>query len=155
MNVATIWLLIGLGILIIAGLAIYAWRLWREVKRREAFKREEGERANEQCLSSLGVIARAMLDDQVDLTEGSLRCKVLLEIIDPALLERDAFRAFGEVHARTTHLHTHSARQALSPAERRDEDRQRLAVESELEDALRDAARAVLDFRSRWSPGLQ
>ena len=78
------WIVAGLAVVILAGLGAYALTLWKEVRRREAFKREEVERANQQCLSSLDAIARSMISRQVDLVEGSMRCKVLLEIIDPA-----------------------------------------------------------------------
>lgn len=146
--------LAALALLIIAGLSGYAWSLWREVKRREAFRAEEVRRAHEQCLEGLDAVARAMLSEQVDITEGALRCKVMLDIIDPRLVERDAFRVFAEVHARTSHLHTHSARQALSPRERFQEDKQRLAVEDELKPSALVAARAVLEFKARWPESL-
>lgn len=154
MSEMTAWLLLGAAVIVVVGLAGYAMTLWREVKRREAFRRDEIRRANDNCLESLGLIAHAMLNDQVDPTEGSLRCKVLLEIIDPRLLDRGDFCVFGEVHQRTVHLHTHAARQALTPRERLKEDRQRLAVEDELRERVMDAARAVLDFKQRWPASL-
>lgn len=155
MNEITAWLLLGVASIVVAGLVIYALKLWREVKRREAFRRDEIRRANANCLESLEMIAGAMLAEQVDLVEGSLRCKVLLEIIDPALMERAAFQVFVEVHQRTAHLHTHSARGSLTPRERLREDRQRLAVEEALRDRVREAARAVLDFKQCWPASLQ
>lgn len=155
MSEITAWLLLGAAAIVVVGLGSYALTLWREVKRREAFRRDEIRRANDNCLESLGMIASAMLVEQVDLIEGSLRCKVLLEIIDPGLLDRPEFRVFGEVHQRTGHLHTHSARQALTPRERLQEDRQRLAVEDELQGSVREAAGAVLDFKQRWPASLQ
>ncbi|WP_431023290.1 DUF2489 domain-containing protein [Halomonas sp. H5] len=146
--------LLALALLILAGLSGYAWSLWREVKRREAFRADELRRAHEQCLEGLDAVARAMLSEQVDITEGALRCKVMLEIIDPRLIEREDFRVFGEVHARTAHLHTHSARQALSPRERFKEDKERLAVEDELKVSALAAAKAILVFKQRWPQSL-
>ena len=152
MTTTTVLILSGVAMAIIAGLAAYAFTLWREVRRRRAFRVEEEQRAHENCLENLELVASALLQEQVDVTEGSWRCKVLLEILDPRLLERDAFRPFGEVHARTRHLHTHDARMALSPKERFKEDRERLAVEDELRGAVLEAARAALEFRRGW-PG--
>ncbi|QTF91190.1 DUF2489 domain-containing protein [Halomonas sp. BM-2019] len=152
MNTTTALVLVGLGLAIIAGLAAYAFTLWREVRRRRAYREEEEQRAHDNCLENLELVASALIQEQVDVTEGAWRCKVLLEILDPRLLEREAFRPFGEVHARTRHLHTHQARQALSPRERFKEDRERLAVEEEFRDAVLDAARAALEFRRGW-PG--
>ena len=145
------WGLAGLAVVLLAGLGAYAFTLWKEVRRREAFKRDEAERANQQCLFSLDAIARSMMSRQVDLVEGSMRCKVLLEIIDPALLERTDFRVFADVHERTSHLHTHSARKDLTLKARLDEDRQRMEVESEYEQPLIEAARGILVFKEQWS----
>lgn len=154
MNQSMGWVLLGVAVIAILGLAGYAWRLWHEVRRRERFRAEEVRRANDNCLESLDIIARAMKADQVDLTEGSLRCKVLLEIIDPRLLERESLQVFDEVHRRTAHLHTHTARQELSPRERMNEDRERLAVEAELRQRILAAAGAVDDFVRGWPASL-
>lgn len=146
--------LLCIALAVVAALMVYAWSLWREVRRRQAFRRDEVRRANDNCLESLDAIASAMVHEQVDLTEGALRCKVLLEIIDPALLERDSFNVFVVIHERTAHLHTHSARKALKPRERMLEDRQRVAIESDHREALLAAARAVLVFRKEWPQSL-
>lgn len=154
MSEITVLILLGAALVIIAGLGGYAWSLWREVRRREAFRRDEIRRANDNCLESLDAIAKAMLQEQVDLTEGALRCKVLLEIIDPALLERDQFKVFGIVQARTAHLHTHSARNSLSPRQRLKEDRERITIEDEHRQEVLDAAKAVLSFKKGWPESL-
>ncbi len=152
MTTTTALVLLALGAAIIAGLGAYAFTLWREVKRRRALKQDELQRARENCLENLEIVASSLLQEQVDVTEGSWRCKVLLEIIDPRLMERAAFRPFGEVYARTQHLHTHSARNALSPRDRMREDRERLEVEAELRQPVLKAAAEVLEFRRAW-PG--
>ncbi|MFC3285392.1 DUF2489 domain-containing protein [Litchfieldella rifensis] len=154
MSEMTAMILLGIALVFLAGLGAYACSLWQEVRRREAFKRDEIRRANEKCLASLDAIARAMLQEQVDLTEGALRCKVLLEIIEPALMERPCFHVFGMMHARTAHLHTHSARKALSRRARMKEDRERLAIEDEYRSDLFDAAKAVRELTSGWPEGL-
>ncbi|GAA0617660.1 DUF2489 domain-containing protein [Halomonas beimenensis] len=152
MTTTTALILLGLGLALVAGLGAYALTLWKEVRRREAFRRDELRRAHDNCLENLELVASALLQRQVDITEGAWRCKTLLDILDPGLVERAEFRAFGEVHRRTRHLHTHSARQALSPKERFREDRERLAVEDELGEAVLEAADAALTFRRDW-PG--
>ncbi|WP_136067623.1 DUF2489 domain-containing protein [Modicisalibacter radicis] len=154
MNQSMGWVLLGLATIAVLGLAAYAWRLWQEVRRRERFRAEEVRRANDNCLENLDIIARAMQAEQVDLTEGSLRCKVLLEIIDPRLLERESLQVFDEVHRRTAHLHTHTARQSLSPRERMSEDRERLALEAELRQRILAAAGAVDEFVRGWPASL-
>ncbi|MFY0990268.1 DUF2489 domain-containing protein [Halomonas sp. C05BenzN] len=154
MTTTTAMILLGVGLAIIAGLAAYAYTLRQEVQRRRAFREEEAQRARDNCLENLELVASALLQEQVDVTEGAWRCKVLLEILDPQLMERSPFRAFGEVHARTRHLHTHSAREALTPKQRMQEDRERLAVEDEMREAVLEAARVAAEFRRRWPQGL-
>ena len=154
MTTTTALMLLGVGLAIIAGLAAYAFTLRQELRRRRAFREEEERRARDNCLENLELVASALLQEQVDVTEGSWRCKVLLELLDPRLMERDAFRAFDEVHARTRHLHTHQARQSLSPKARFQEDRERLTVEEECRERVLAAARAVLAFKRRWPEGL-
>jgi hypothetical protein len=48
------------------------------------FRAEEEQRAHDNCLENLEMVASALLQEQVDVTEGAWRCKVLLEILDPA-----------------------------------------------------------------------
>ncbi|MCI0511218.1 uncharacterized protein DUF2489 [Chromohalobacter marismortui] len=153
MSVEMGWSLVALAVLVVAGLIGYAWRLWREVQRREAAREEELARAHRNCLESLEAIATAMLGDQVDLVEGALRCKVMLDIIDPALLDREGFKVFDEIHRRTAHLHTHSSRQDLSAKQRFAEDRERIALQEERYTALHEAARQVLTFKREWPHG--
>lgn len=154
MSVAMAWVMGVIALLIILGMAFYAYRLWKEVKRREEFKLNEVKRAHEQCLSSLGIIAKAMLEEQMDPVEGALRCKVLLEIIDPQLIQRESFQVFGEVHSRTVHLHTHSSRKALSPEARRSEDRERQTIAKTFGSALKKAAGEILTFKQEWPTSL-
>ncbi len=111
-------------------------------------------RAHENCLENLELVASALQQGQVDITEGAWRCKTLLDILDPSLVSRPEFLAFAEVHERTRHLHTHSARQALSPRERFQEDRERLKVEDEWRDAVMKAALHALRFRRDWPDSL-
>ncbi|MFO8046160.1 MAG: DUF2489 domain-containing protein [Halomonas sp.] len=154
MTTTTALFLIGIGLLIIAGLAAYAYTLRKEVLRRQAFREEEERRARENCLDNLEMVASSLLQEQVEVTEAAWRCKVLLEMLDPRLMERETFRPFGEVHERTRHLSTHQARQELTPKERFKEDRERLAVEEEMREAVLAAATAVLEFRRNWPASL-
>ncbi|TDO13922.1 MULTISPECIES: DUF2489 domain-containing protein [Halomonas] len=147
-------ILLALALAIIAGLGTYAFSLCKEVKRRKAFREEERQRAHHNCLENLEIVAAALAQDQVDITEGSWRCKVLLEILDEKLTERPAFQAFDEVHRRTRHLHTHTARQALDPRDRAREDRERLTVEEEFREPVLKAAAAVVEFRRGWPENL-
>ncbi|WP_111411765.1 DUF2489 domain-containing protein [Billgrantia lactosivorans] len=154
MTTTTALILLGVGLAIVAGLAAYAFTLRQEVKRRQAFRQEELRRAHANCLENLEIVASSLLQEQVDVTEGAWRCKLLLDILDPSLIERPGFQAFGEVYERTRHLHTHSARRELTPRDRMREDRERLEVEAEWRQPVLSAAEEVLRFRRGWPDSL-
>ncbi|HAZ98196.1 DUF2489 domain-containing protein [Halomonas sp. CnH100-B] len=147
-------LLLVVAVLIIIGLGGYAYKLRNEVKRREAFRLDEERRAQQNSLENLDYVVSALVQEQVDITEGSWRCKVLLEIIDPSLAERPEFQAFADVYHRTRHLKTHSARKQLTPRERMQEDKERLAVEDEMRPAVLAAAAAVIKWRAKGPSAL-
>ncbi len=154
MNVTGALLFLVLALAIIAGLAIYAMKLRKEVKRRDEFRIEEDQRAIQNSLDNLDFVTGALVQGQVDITEGAWRCKVLLEIVDPSLAERPEFQAFGQVYERTRHLKTHSARSKLTPRERMSEDKQRLEVEAEMRPAVLAAAEAVIKWRAQGPSAL-
>ncbi|AQU82526.1 MAG: DUF2489 domain-containing protein [Halomonas sp.] len=154
MNSTTALVLLVIGVVIIVGLCAYALNLRKEVRRREAFRVDEDRRAHQNSLENLDYVASALVQEQVDITEGSWRCKVLLEIIDPSLTERPEFQAFAEVHQRTKHLKTHSARQQLTPRERIQEDKERLVVEDEMRSAVLAAAAEVIKWREKGPSSL-
>lgn len=146
--------LLGIGTVVIAALAYYAVSLRRQVARREAFRRDEDRRARDNALENLELVASALVQGQVEVTEGCWRIKVLLEVLDPSLLARSEFRVFAEVHEETRHLHTHDARKELTARQRFAEDRHRLSVEDRLRGEVLEAAKFVLDFRARYPESL-
>ncbi|MFQ3787518.1 DUF2489 domain-containing protein [Halomonas sp. A29] len=154
MTTTTALIMTAVGLAIIAGLGAYAFTLWQEVRRRRAFREDELRRAQENCLANLEIVASSLLQEQVDVTEGAWRCKALLDILDPGLIEEPAFQPFGEVYTRTQHLHTHSARKELAPRDRMREDRERLEVEAQWRQPILAAAEEVLRFRRNWPDGL-
>lgn len=140
-----------LAILIIVSLAAYAWRLWREVERRKAFRADEIARANQNCIDSLSALSQAMVERQVDMVEGALRCKVLLDIIDNRLVERETWRVLGEVQSEAESLHTHQARRELSPRERHREDLAREEIAQRHDHRLHLAAIEIQAFCQDWT----
>lgn len=154
MNSTGALILLAVAVAVIAGLCLYAWTLRKELKRREAYRRAEDARAQQNSLENLDYVASALVQEQVDITEGAWRCKVLLEIIDPSLTERSEFQAFAEHYNRTNHLKTHSARQKLTPRERMQEDKERLMVENDMREDVLEAAKQVLKWRAKGSSAL-
>ncbi|WP_251978026.1 DUF2489 domain-containing protein [Salinicola avicenniae] len=140
------WILLTLAVLVVAGLALYAWRLWREVDRRKTFRQAEIARANRNCVESLDALSQAMIGRQIDLVEGALRCRVLLDIIDGDLIEREPWQVLAEVHQEAAHLKTHQSRRELTPRQRHREDLEREAIASRHEVRLHEAARELQSF---------
>ncbi|TVP51383.1 MAG: DUF2489 domain-containing protein [Halomonas sp.] len=149
MNSTVALMLMSVAIAIIVGLGFYAFSLRKEVSRRDAFRVEEDARAQQNSLENLDYVASALVQEQVDITEGAWRCKVLLEIVDPSLVEKPEFQAFSEHYNRTRHLKTHSARHQLTPRERMQEDKERLMAEEDMRKAVLEAAKAVLVWRAK------
>lgn len=154
MNSTGALVLLAVAIAVILGLCFYAWSLRKEVSRREAYRRDEEARAQQNSLENLDYVASALVQEQVDITEGAWRCKVLLEIIDPSLTEKAEFQVFAEHYNRTRHLKTHSARQQLTARERMQEDKERLMVENDTREAVLEAARSVLKWRAQGKDAL-
>ncbi|MDR5874777.1 DUF2489 domain-containing protein [Halomonas sp. CUBES01] len=154
MSLTSALLLLLLAVVVIAGLAVYAYRLRQEVKRRDAFRVAEDQQAQLKSLENLDWVTAALVQEQVDVTEGAWRCKVLLEIIDPSLTERADFQAFAQLYEQTKHLKTHSARQQLTPRERMQEDRERLEAERQMRSDVLAAAQAVIAWRKKGGQGL-
>lgn len=154
MNSISALVALALALAVIVGLSIYALKLRKEVKRREAFRIDEDRRAQQNSLENLDYVTSALIQEQVEITEGAWRCKVLLEIVDSSLTERPDFQAFADVYNRTRHLKTHSARAKLTPRERMAEDKQRLAVEDEMRPAVLAAAEAVIKWRAKGPSAL-
>ncbi|OWV29599.1 DUF2489 domain-containing protein [Halomonas campaniensis] len=154
MNSTVALVLLVVAIAVVFGLCLYAWSLRKEVSRREAYRRDEDARAQQNSLENLDYVASALVQEQVEITEGAWRCKVLLEIIDPSLTERTEFQAFAEHYSRTQHLKTHSARQQLTARERMQEDKERLMAENDMREPVLEAARAVLKWRAQGKSAL-
>lgn len=148
MSLSLAIILLVMGIAVITAMVIHAVKLRREVQRRDAFRHEEDTRAVTNSLENLDHVTSALVQGQVGITEGAWRCKVLLEIIEPSLAEREDFSAFADVYNRTRHLSTHSARSNLTPRDRMREDKERLEVESEMQSEVIQAARAVMQWRA-------
>ncbi|WP_110687408.1 DUF2489 domain-containing protein [Salinicola aestuarinus] len=150
MSTAMTMMVAAAGLCVLAALAWYARRLWREVRRREAFSRDEAIRANRNCVDSLEAIAKAMVDEQIDPVEGALRCRVLLDIIDTRLVQQEPLSVFATVQERAAHLKTHQARNALSPRQRHREDQAREAIAHEHAQSLKNGAAELGRLCREW-----
>lgn len=134
-----------MALVIVGVLLAIIWRMSRELRRRKQFQEQEKAQAEYQCLSNLNVIGRAMQEGQMDLAEGCLRARVMIDILDAGWWEDSELAVIAQVSEDISHLHTHQARSTLTARERMQEDRQRLEVVSKHEVGILQAARRLVD----------
>ncbi|WP_114418341.1 DUF2489 domain-containing protein [Marinospirillum perlucidum] len=144
-------LLLAAAIAILIPLAGYALHLHLEAKRQQAqaeeIRAKEASQARTNLLENLDVLARALSDEQVNATEGCLRIRVMLDLLDEGHhLNHEDLVVFDLVHQKTKHLATHKARNELPAEEKEKQDQERRAVEEQFEGQIKAGAEALKRF---------
>ena len=133
---------IVIGAAIILGLALYAGKLLAQVsqqKRRQAEQRDALIASrNAKMIDSIQLIAKAMQEEQCELSEGALRnCKLLDSLLaeEPADY-RQQYPALYALYDKLRDHPTHDAYKALKRQERMKLDVKRARWEVELKEAI-------------------
>ena len=103
--------------LIVLGLVVSAGSLWfilrmlgqQKTQRDENQRRLEAVAAKAQehrayLVESLQVIAQTLMNEEMSVVEGSIRCRMLLDNLDPQLCLHEDFSVFSEVYEKTRHI---------------------------------------------------
>lgn len=142
--------LTGLALLIILALAFYAgWLLWRLHRQKQTLQAHEAEferrkQAHEDYLiSSIQIIAQNMVSDDLNISEGSIRLKHLLDGLGLPDDERARFDAVDRLYEKVCEFDTHEARQQLPPRERRAQDEAREQHEREHRETVLTVAQSL------------
>ncbi|MCL6416451.1 DUF2489 domain-containing protein [Aestuariirhabdus sp. Z084] len=132
-----------LGTLMILGLSVYAIYLWRQVFRnnRRILELQQEQRAK--LLEAITVISTTMSRGELNPTEGCIRLKVLLEKLDPELLQSPEYKVIEQMYDRSREFATHQTRKALPATERLLQDQAREALEAELKQEVQNAVLAL------------
>ena len=151
------WLLFVnvIGVLIILVLAIIAARLQYKVYRQKKERKEKLkslEAANQQALreqrewlnKSIQILAQAVQNDELTLTEASIRIAGLLDALAVPIAIKEEFSAFYQLREKTAHIPYLTAWKRLSKAEQKAFDIERLRHEYTFNDFVRDAAMRIL-----------
>ncbi|UXD87762.1 DUF2489 domain-containing protein [Thalassolituus hydrocarboniclasticus] len=145
--------LIILGLLIIALLAGYAWHLTRQVKAVEQRQQEEEAQAAMQLrnrqlelLQDIRFIARSVLDEQCEITEGVLRIQYLMSALDPAVWEQDELCTLRSHYQSTSSMPILDAYKQLPRKEQFKLDQQRWALENENKTAIERELRWLVSY---------
>jgi hypothetical protein len=148
MSDVMIWSVIIVGLVFIAGLCWFIFTKLRELKVLKAQQaKNEAEQAEKRnyLKDSIKVIATSMLEGQVDLSEGCIRIKVLIDHLDASLHEQASFKIFEQMYRDTKHMPTHQARKNTDKNFINKLDEQRFALEKQHRESIRQAAEELLE----------
>lgn len=142
-------LLIGatIVVLILSGIAgYYLWQL-KQLREKQQAQRQALEQAGaEQRVrinKSIQIITQAMLEDQMTLTEGAIRTRVLLDGLSVDESVKAEFSAFYQLAAATDHIPILDAWKALSTKKKLVLDSEREKLEKDHKEFVLDAARRI------------
>ncbi|NUY57059.1 coproporphyrinogen III oxidase [Salinivibrio sp. MA351] len=147
-----IWILAGLGALIILALSVYAGTLLARLKRQTALQAEMEEAAikkrNDKIIESVDVIAFAALKDQCDLSEAAIRLYMIMDHLQgEKRVEFDSrYPALFELYEAVKDTPRGDARKTLKKNERMRLDFDRAKHEARLEQAIKAELAEILAF---------
>ncbi|MDP1539758.1 MAG: DUF2489 domain-containing protein [Moraxellaceae bacterium] len=148
-----------LAIAVVLGLASYAIHLHIKLREREQAKpvvvtdaggisceqRHAMRRAN--LIEQLERLAMAALNDDVNISEITIRSRYLLDHLDPEQHMRERFEGIYLHYEAVKDFAVKEARDELTPAERRQEDIERLRAERENGEQVKLALQELLKLR--------
>jgi hypothetical protein len=94
---------------------------------------------------SIQILAQAVGKEDLSLTEASIRISGLLDALNVTAEIKAEFSAFYQLREKTQHIPYLEAWQALSDAEQRKFDLERLQYEAGYQDFVMDAAKRIID----------
>lgn len=135
--------LLILAILIILSMAGYAFYLWRQVQKQNALiKKKQSDRLL-RLIESVELIARAMKQEQCDLSEGVIRLHYLLGVLgQPKLADFPSMQALFDVVQDMPIL---DERKNLAKNERMKQDFARLRAEADLREKIHQEIDQLLE----------
>lgn len=141
----SVTLLLTVALIIVGALAVYAAVLVGKVRKMQAKQAEELKEQREKqqaqeryIVESIQVISANVIDEDLNLSEATIRCKVLLDALLLSESERQAYQVLDEVFEQIQGFDTHEARKRLTSEERQQQDRQRESVEARYQEQLRE-----------------
>ncbi len=140
----------ALGVAIIIALSIWASRLLYQLKQQQRHQRDNDRptQAKNQARTSIVVLAKGALSDQVDITEAAIRIATLLDYLAIDDVARARFTHVYQLSAATAHIPRLEQWQQLSKAQRRDYRREKEQLEQQHSDPLRsNLEQLVVQYR--------
>jgi hypothetical protein len=144
----------GLAVCIVIGLASYAFVLTRKVKQQQAelsekLVEEQRKHAKQRkyIVESLNIIAANVLEEGLNLSEATIRSKMLLDGLLLSPEERKPFAVLDEVFELVQNFATHDARKTLKRSEIISQDSQREEIEQRYEEGLKECYSKLRQFK--------
>lgn len=134
----------ALGAVLVVVLALYALRQWRSVWRRERDRAAVKTAAREDQIYSARTLAQSMVDGDLNLSEGAIRLKVLLDHLHPDGSGAVDYPDIYALYDATAHMPRGAQRKAYAPADIDKLDAQRENLESQYRDAVLAQTRQLL-----------
>ncbi len=151
MTQAILWILIAISTGIAIFLLMYNLKSWKKLKSLNSEKVEietqQTQNLNDSHLKaheSIKVIAQCMIEEQVELSEGSIRIKVLLDHVAPHLHDHPTFSIFSKMYTATEHMPTHEARKHADKKLIRKLDKERFKLEDDHKEEILKATKELL-----------
>lgn len=133
------------GFAIIITLAIVAFKLLKQLKQQTLAQKKAAQKKNQalqnhdqKVLSSVIIIVRAMKEEQCDLAEGCWRLSVLLDSLKLSEELQSQFPAIYDLYNGIKHMPILDARKKLTKKERMKLDFERMKLEANLADSIRN-----------------
>lgn len=143
------WILSTLGIFCAIVMLVFINKQWKKIQLGEKIaqlKDEQNEKSRREIKSGLRVLSLSLIEEQIDLAEGCIRIKVLLDSIAPELHQNPDFAIFNLMYEETSHMPTHGAREDMDKRFRRKLDKQRFELESQHRTTIKSAATKLFNI---------
>ena len=144
--------LIVFGVLLIAALALTAGLMWRQVWANEktqalikAQTAAKNQAQQEYLVESILIICITLLRDEMNISEGAIRLKVLLDNLDQLPLENEKLSAINALHQEVSGFDILHARKNLSKQDRMAQDLARMKIEASYQAEFLNAVRHLHD----------
>lgn len=138
------WAAIVIGLVVIVLLVRQIRVSLQTLKQARQKQHELALPVTEYLRQSLYVLARSIMDDQVELSEACIRIKVLLDNFNPDWHAEAVLSIFSKMYDDTAHMPTHQARKDTDKRFIHKLDQQRFRLEREHREAIRQAAQELL-----------
>ena len=144
--------LIILAILILVSLTAYAVSLFLKLQKQKKQIQQAKNARYQNVVESIDIIARAMLAEQCDFSEGVLRLKPLLDVLGKKL---SAFPAMWALYQVVENMPILEARKQLKRNERMKLDLEREAKEAELSEQIKQELHQLCDDVAKFKQELK